>query len=237
MITIKDFSDFLGLGREKTPGMKASGILVVTKTVSLDRVLNIPKSTRFDSESGYKYFTTEDNTISESATFLPVAVVSQSPGQAYNIPANQVWTSPQIGGVSVANPQAFTGGQDSLPEIKGIYPQRQKGIGPSDNQLQRCIDVAVAVIRGMIGLSPKDDFPYTDSRVREAVFLLALYRLENNQIQETRFQKPSLHATSPEESRYFRANVYKPLMGQVSGLISHLTRWDMVINGGMNESA
>ena len=175
-------------------------------------------------------------TISESAVFAPVTVQAQNAGAQYNIQPSQNWASPQLGGVTVQNAIPFSNGSDDIPERKGLYPQRQKGVGPTDTQLQRALDVSHQVIRGMIGLKDTEDFP-DDSRTREAVFLLSMYRLENNLTQEAIFAKPTLHATSPQETRYFRANVYRHLMNQVAGLISHLTKWERIINGEEAQSA
>ena len=230
MYSITDFESFLGLGSDKIPGSKAVGIVVVTQTVSPDTSLTLPKNTRFDSSEGLKFFSTEEFTISESASFLPVTLQAQNNGSRYNIPANSGWSSPQIGGVSLSNPQPFSNGVDEKAEIRGFYPQRQRGIGPKPEQLQRVLILSVAFIRGMLGLLPSESFDYDDVRIKEAVFMLAMYRLQNTTTQELVFSKPTLHATSPTETRYFRERIYPALKMQIGHLLAHKYKYQRIIN-------
>ena len=223
-ISVADFAVFLGYGIKGHPGEKASGIIVVTKTVRVDQPLTIPANTRFDSSSGHKFFTTQQNIISESASFLPIGVVAQNAGADANIPAGQTWASPSLGGVSVANPQPFFGGENPVADEPGLYPQRQKNLGPKDVELRRALDVGTALIRSMIGLKEGESVPFDDVRVREAIFLVSMYRLESNLIQERRFSAPSLHASAGEVVKYFRQSLYKPVMQQATDLISHVRK-------------
>ena len=237
MVTLANFVDFLGLGQEAQPATPAVGILVLTKSQALqNRPVSVPLKTLFDAPSG-RYETTEEAEISESASFLPVAAVARVPGSGGNISSNSDWSSPQIGGLSVSNPAPFVGGSDLVPERKGIYPQRQKGLGPTDTRLQFCLNVGKALLTSIMGLGPDDTFPEDDPRVAEATFLLSLYRLENNLIQGQRYSKPSLHATSPEVEAYFRSSVWQPVLRQATFLVSHRIKYKEIIYDKEKKSA
>ena len=147
LYSVKEFRSFLGLGSDAVAGRKSAGIITITKEVRKNQPLSIPQGTRFDVALGLKFFTNAQVEISESAVFSPVTVVGESVGSRFNIPANQTWSSPVIGGISITNGLPFSGGIDATPEVFGFFPQREKGKGPNNDQLNRVLVLATAFIK------------------------------------------------------------------------------------------
>ena len=236
MFTIADFANFLGYGRAAQVGTKSAGIVTITKTVRLNQPLTIPKSTRFDVNTGLKFFSIEQVEISESASFGPVGLTAQNPGAEYNIEANQTWASPQLGGIDVRNGLPFSGGKDSQPERPGYFPQRQK-IGPQDDEMARVLTVATQKVRYMMGLNDDEDFPFEDPSVKQGTFLYGMFLIENFSSQVQNYSKPTLHSTSPQEQRIYRDRLYKPLMAQIHDLISHKCNYRRLVYDKDRKSA
>ena len=228
MVTLQQFSTFMGLGQKSAPSVKSYGLLVITKGPTLlNRPLIIPKGTLFDtSETAQRFETVEANTISESASFLPVGVRARAGGERGNIPANQTWSSPQIGSVTATNPQAFSGGINSKPEVPGYFPQRGAGKGPSPAQMQIALDTGHAMVESVLRLDPDTTFEsQIDARVTSAILISSLWFLENNTVQTLETVRPSLHSVAPTERRIFKDRLYKPIMAIVTNLCSHKINW------------
>ena len=240
VITIQEFSTFLGLGQEKISPVASIGLLVVTKGHSLNnQSLTIPKGSIFaTSETALRFATTEENTISESASFLPVAVRCRTLGSIGNLPPNQTWTSLQINSVTATNPQAFSQGSDGQEEKAGYFPQRQRNKGPSDAQLQLSLDTAHAIIKSLLCQPEDTPFePETDPRLKQAIFISALWFLENNVMQTLETSRPALHAVSPTERRIFKDRVYRPVLMICGHLISHRINWKRRLGYAESQSA
>lgn len=225
-LNIDEFSQFLGLGREAVPASQAIGVLTARPVQAVRTApIDIPQGSVFNTES-LIFESLALASLSESATFVPITAQCKTPGIIGNIAAGQTWSS-NVAGLTISNESAFAGGAEAVPERLGIYPQRQRGLGPTPESLQRALDVGQAVIKQMLDVETLPD----DPRVRESVFLISMYRLENTGSQEVTFQKPSQHATSPTERRWFRSAVYAPLMGQVGRLLAHIRPYSKLING------
>lgn len=227
---ISDFADWYGLGREGVPASPARGIAVFTKNPPSNQIIRVSAGAVASTAGGQSYRVIADFELNESETFQPAAIEALTAGGAGNAPANQTWSF-GVAGVAVTNPNPISGGADAIAERKGIYPQRQKGLGPSDTRIKGALAVATATCRSMMGLADDADFPFADVRVKEAAFLIALYRIENISTQEVSFPRPSLNATSPQIRAWFRAALHKPLMAQAAALLRHKTNIPLHING------
>lgn len=221
MITVDNFSSFLGLGKAPSPAKKAVGLITVTQ-LNPSTSLDIQQDTQFIHVSGAKFRSTELVTISESQSFGIVALQAEEGGVLGNIPAgdNSDWTS-QIPSIEIQNQNPFTGGVDEQATIKGLYPNRGQFAGYSPEMLERALNVSKAVVRGLIGLQPDEELDETDVRVCEGVYLLAMYRLQNNWSQVLEYPLKSQDEASPLQTKRFMDRLYNPLLKQVIGLISH----------------
>jgi len=236
MITPNDFKQWLGYSLPGSPGTEAVGLLQITKASGREnQSFSIPKDSIF-SAKGLQFKNPEAWQVSESRSDpLDIAVRSESVGVAGNLPSGQHWNSP-VSGLLVTNPAAFSLGADPIPDTPGLYPSDQK-LEPSDSLLQLHIDTAIMMVRDIIGLLDTETIPSDDPRVKQAIFLLAMYRLENNSSQQKGRNVPDEFETNPQVTSYFRAKVYEPLLMQVRGLVSHLINWKRQINGISGEAA
>ena len=237
MFSRENFAIWLGLGRDPIPATPATGVLRVDKTGSLiGKSLTIPKDHEFIHPDGFKFEVIDAITLSESHNYTGVAVVADTPGEAFNVSPETGWST-GITNLTAENRQAFTGGAEAIAGRTGLYPQRQKGLGPSNEALDMSLEVGQELCRDIVGYEDVSDLPTDDRRVQFAVFLVALYYLENNLIQEKDFTVPTMASSSPRQTSYFRWRTHGPLMQQVCGLLSHLTKFDLHITGVASETA
>lgn len=223
-VAISEFKDFLGHAVAAT---RAVGLLQMAKAPGFEATaFTIPQGAKFVT-GGKQYATAEVWEIPESKTDpTDVAVSALRDGAGGNLPAGQVWESPVLN-IVATNPDPISGGADQKP---GLYPQDAKN-QPSDNALQRALDVSHDVIKAMLSNDPATELDVTDNRIKQAILLLSAYRLQQNLMQEQQVPVPSQHGAAPMETRYFRARVYKPLMVQITQLLSHKIDWGRAING------
>lgn len=233
-ITINDFRKWAGFSYDGFEGTKAVGLLKLTKEAgSLNQAFSIPKNYTWVA-NGIQFQNPEAWEISQTRRDpLDIAIQSVSPSARANIEAYQTWDS--YPGLSLENPFAFTLGADPQEAKGGVFPIAQD-LTIRDEILQLHLDTAISVCRSIIGLGTAEDFPENDPRVMQAVFLLSIYRLENNHTQQRQFSIFEGEMPLREQS-YFRAKVYEPLLMQVRGLLSHLIKWDRQINGTSGEVA
>lgn len=229
-VSTNTFRDFLGFAIPGTDGTKAVGLLQITKIpADIGKAFTIPENTYW-AAAGRQFISPERWEIPESKTDpTDIAVIANGVGEDGNLPANQEWSIP-IFGLLVANPAPFTGGTDPVPATPGLY-YGEEGITPTEASLQRALNVAEKVVKGMIGLTADEALDTTDSRVEQAVLLLAMFRFQNNTVQQRELPVPDNLSPSPQQVSYFRAKIYPALLNQVSGLISHLTKYKRQING------
>ena len=235
MITPTTFRQWAGFSYGGSVGARAVGLLQITKASGREnQAFSIPKDSIF-SARGLQFSNPESWQISESRSDpLDISVRAVSVGLAGNLAIGQQWNSP-VSGILATNPAAFTLGADPQKQKVGIFPIGQD-LTITDEKLQLHLDTAISICRSIIGLGQLEVFPEDDPRVKQAVFLLAMYRLENNHTQqrETSFGDSDLPL---REQSYFRAKVYEPLLMQVRGLLSHLIIWKRQINGTSGEVA
>lgn len=231
MITVLEFRQWLGYAFGGSPGRKAVGLLRFTKRAGFENMaFTIEKGQTF-SAGGFKFETVEGWQISESRTDpLEIAVQSVLLTARANIPANANWDSEPIIGLAKTNDSAFTLGRDVVESKPGTFPDSEE-LGPQDSILEFHLNAAKKVCWADMALSPDDTFPEEDERVREAVYLLAMYRLENNTTQGRSTTAPEAQIPDIQQQIYFRAKVYGPLMQQVRRLLSHRVNWGNKING------
>ena len=161
---LRDFKMFAGL---PVPGMKAVGLLVISKAAGHENAaFSIPAGTIFRAgEPGF--VTIQPYELSESATQIEDGVTAQSEGIAGNVPAGQVWTTNNI---IATNPLPFTRGEDA---IKPISLTDRLNV-PPDAVIQSQLDVAMAQIKNMLGIDA-DAEPPDAKPVERACYLLAQF--------------------------------------------------------------
>ena len=106
--------DMLGLS-ELEPA-KAVGLVKVTRT-SGNAVIDIPSGTKFTTELGLVFVTSEDASITQSKDFIETGVIAEKTGSDGNVPDGTVFTS-EIDNISVVAIGNFSQGvspYDSLP--------------------------------------------------------------------------------------------------------------------------
>ena len=109
MSMLRDFKMFAAL---PVPGMKAVGLLVISKASGHENAaFSIPAGTIFRAGEP-AFLTIQPYELSESATQIEVGVTAQSEGIAGNVPAGQVWTT-NIANIIATNPLPFTRGEDA----------------------------------------------------------------------------------------------------------------------------
>ena len=221
--SVENFRNFLGLGVE---GQPAVGLLVLSKSAGHENeAFDIPTGTIFQSR-GQSFETKQDFHLTESATQIEVAVEAQEAGSQGNLASMGHWNT-DINNLLIEQPNDFTNGSD---DKEGLYPSAPNNVGYPDLQIQFCLDLSEQVIRDQLQLKEGEDLDLTDPRVVQASNLLCMYALQNNTIQELAFANPTLQDVSPMHTKYFRANIFAPLMMQVSRLLSHKKNYQRMIN-------
>ena len=111
------FREFCGWGQKAT---KAFGLLVIRRVDLADcAVIAIPKNTRFVVlTSGQIFQNPVSAVLNESQNKIELLVQAENAGRDGNIPANQVWQSPSVRGISASNPQKFSRRQNQSVWLK-----------------------------------------------------------------------------------------------------------------------
>lgn len=227
MLSISEFKSFMGYSTGGSEGSPAYGILVITKADSSDQSsYDFPADGQWSpSGSGLNFYNPDRWTLSESARHIEIGVQSKTRSSRYNIEANLQWPPQQ--GIVITNPAAFTQGADPTPASPGLYPGLKS---PPDVRLQSAIDTGKGICSNMMGLKEGDDFPDDDPLVKEAVFLLGAYKLQNTHFQQLVAPVSSASPTAPMTTVLFRDRTFKPLMNQVFQLLSHRIDFSRLIN-------
>ena len=94
-------------------------------------------------------------------------------------------------------------------------------MGITDTFIQSYLNIAKAIITDMLGFTQEEAIPEVD-RVTESIYLLALFYIQNRSTQERKYTLNLSPGEGPtgEQTRYYRANIFKPLLRQITGMIS-----------------
>ena len=219
-ISLQEFKDYLQIGTAAVPGSPAVGVCVVRKLLNPNSSVDIPAQTKFSHSSGLTFFTTERFLVSESAAFLPITLQSQTKTSQANIPASgtSAWSSPVIGGISLENPMPFSGGVDAVPEVPGFYTSQKQR--PSDQSLQRALDLGMDKVRTMMWLTARDPDPFDKPGPKEAGLSISMAFLQNNLAQSYEIPTASLQSTNPQQQRFYRDKVMAAVIARAHDLVS-----------------
>ena len=221
MISVEDFKNFLGYQIDAIEAKNSLGLLVLTRTNPTGTVVPIPSDLVYMASGQSFVQANRDVTeINESQLFIEVSVQARHAGLASNIEADQVWTMDQVVSFTASNPNSFSEGQDAKPEVPGVAPMSLDSHGHDDDRLQACINIGKAIVRQLAGDSTTGDNElFANPLLKEAVLLVAMYRLQNINTAEvsSSFGDGGLSTTV---TQLFRDRSFLPLMTQVETLIS-----------------
>lgn len=229
MISIDDFRRFLGFSTRDTPGQKAVGILKVSRAdQSSTNIINIPAQEWSAQGTGKTFDSTESRIINQSQKHIEIGIQARLVGASYNLAAGQNWGI--MDGILVTNENPISGGKDVIKGQAGMFPDNAD-LGPADSRLQACIDLGKDFARRIIGLKPTEDLDETNILIRECVFLIGMFRLQQNTSQGYSVPIPSGQPVSKQSEVYFRHQIYQPLIRQCQGILSPLIKIGRHING------
>ena len=225
MITIDEFKAFLGYKREGTPASPSTGTLTLTRKSGKTGDIFVFGNVVFRS-SGQSFIPASIHsptqnaiaTIDDGVNFITLNVKADKTGPSGNIEANQTWIANRDVDYEISNDNAFTGGTDEVPDKPGIY--QFNGTTDElfdDDRLQACLNTGMAVVLALMGV---DDDDFENQLLKEAVFLIAMYRMENNTSQDISYQNSPPGIQAPNTTKRFKDHVYGPLLLQVEHLIS-----------------
>lgn len=229
MVTLRDFREFLGFSIE---GSGSRGLITIRRKPPIPqdkKSIDIPKNTRFYSNN-ISFYNPERTILSESSDFIPLFIVTNTKGEDSNLKPNQQWKTSLPSWITemitIENTQAFSGGIDELP---GQYFGGVGEVNLFDNQIQRALDVARLQLAKELGITESNEdtsnfelWLQDDPCIREALMMIAMYRLQQNTTQSLNYNVGySRGGSFPEQEKYFRHRDFEPLMRQVRGLISH----------------
>ena len=225
MITLDKFKQFLGFGIPGVEAQRAVGLVIVMRTIPLGEIVAIPGDLLF--LAGGQTFVLAGGgrrELNESQSFTEIPLQAQHTGPAGNIGIGQNWTMNQEVDFRTMNHTAFSGGVDEIPDKQGLYPHLVQNMEIDiDDRLQECIDLGKKVVRELAGVddSVDDDGSFfNDPCLMEAVYLVGMYRLEQNTTRDRIFNAPSSQPGWPELRAMFKDRTFLPLMAQVQSLIS-----------------
>lgn len=220
MINIELFKNFLGYGKPGISAVYARGSLTLNRKTGVAGIISIPPNLTFSVSGKFYESVTGRNPreINESQDFVPYLVQATFPGVSGNLSQlNQTFNINQDVDFTATNEGAITGGAEEIAPVAGASLADFEEAGLTDERLQEALDVGTAIVKSMSG---NDDADLTDNiLIKEAVYLVAMYRLQNNTITEksTTLGSEELSGTV---NRFFRDRSFIPLMGQVESLIS-----------------
>ena len=154
---------------------------------------------------------------------IEIPLQARHAGVDGNIPANQNWRVDQSVDFTVSNPNPFSEGAEAIPKRLGLYPSSgnlQQGI--EDSRVQEALDTGKLVVKDMgpIKAGITDETLFSNVLIRQATYLVAMYYLENNQVQESSGPTYVIDQSSNNARRMFKDRIFLPLMQQVDSLIS-----------------
>ena len=220
MITIEKFKNYLGFTRKAKPAVPARGTLTLNRKTGVTGIIRVPDNLTFSTSGKFYKSSTESNfrELNQSQSFIPYLVVAVHGGPSYNLTeTNQIFAIDQVVNFTATNESPIVGGLDAIPEMPGINVLDLEQQGWTDDRLQEALDVGTYIVRELAGNSDTD---LTDNiLIREAIYLMSMYRLQNNQTTEktTSFGDDGL---SNATKTFFRDRSFLPLMQQVQSLIS-----------------
>ena len=225
MITLDEFKSFLGYFRKGTPASPSQGILTLTRKSGITGDIFVFGNVVFRASG--KSFIPSINlqtknsiaTIADGVNFITLDVKAENPGTASNLPANQTWIANIDVDYNITNDDSFSGGVDEVEDKPGIYQWNgtaQENL-VADDRLQACLNTGQAVVMELMGV---DDEDFDHQLLKEAVFLIAMYRMENNTSQDISYQGSPPGVQAPNTTKRFKDHVYEPLLLQVEHLIS-----------------
>ena len=161
--------------------------------------------------------------INESQNMVEVPLQARRAGSAGNIEANQNWQVDQSVDFTVTNPNAFSQGAEAVPQRLGLYPSSgdfQQRM--DDTRVQEALDTGKLIVKdlGPIKSDVTDEVLFNNVLIKQAVYLISMYWLENNQVQESSGPAYNLNQTGNQSRRMFKDRTFLPLMQQVDSLIS-----------------
>ena len=216
MITIENFKKYLGYAEADIPAVKARGTLTLNRKPGVTGIIPIPSNLIFLSPLGNDYKSaTLDNPIeiNESQDFVPYFIESRfyQGAKGNYAGTNSPFQINQTVDFTATNAGPISGGKDYIPGALGLLNFEQLAF--TDDRLQDALDIGTEIVKQMSGNSDND---LTDNiLIREAIYLVAMYRLQNNNTNETSANIEIMTAT-----RFFRDRTFAPLMRQVENLIS-----------------
>ena len=224
MITIEDFKKFMGWSKAAEDAKKAVGLVVATRSTPVGSLVLIPSNLVF--YAGGQSFIQPLNqrtVINESQNMVEFPLQARHAGVAGNIEANQNWQVDQSVDFTVTNPNAFSQGAEAVPQRLGLYPSSgdfQQRM--DDDRVQEALDTGKLIVKeiGPIKSGTTDETLFGNVLIKQATYLVAMYYLENNQVQESSGPAYNLNQTGNQSRRMFKDRTFLPLMQQVDSLIS-----------------
>lgn len=225
MITLDEFKAFLGYRRPGTPASPATGTLTLTRKSGITGDVFVFGNVVFRA-SGQSFIPASVMSptqnpvakIRDGINFITLNVKADQTGPSGNIEASQTWITNLDVDYEVSNDNAFIGGADEVADKPGIY--QFNGTTEelvADDRLQACLNTGQAAVMALMGV---DDEDFDHQLLKEAVFLIAMYRLENNTSQDIAYQNSPPGVQAPNTQKRFKDHVYGPLLLQVEHLIS-----------------
>ena len=222
MITIDNFKQFLGWGRPEEEAKPAIGLVILTRSSPTGTVIPILDSLVFyGGGQSFVQANRETMEINESQTMVEIPLIARNAGLAGNIPASQIWNVDQSVSFAVSNPNAFSQGAEALPARPGLFPASDTGQGYDDERVQEALDIGKAVVKqiGPIKSDVTDETLFANVLIKQAVYLVSMYALENNQVQESTGPLYILQQTAGDVRRMFKDRTWLPLLAQVNAYI------------------
>lgn len=222
MINIENFKKYLGFRIPAKPAVKARGILTLNRRTGVSGIIPIPQGLVFSTSGKFYESGTSQNPIelNESQDFIPYVVQAVHPGASSNLTAlNQYFSIDQgLLRFTATNENVIVGGLDGIPEIPGINPMDSEQIGWSDDRLQEALNIGTYIVRALAGNQDED---FTDHiLIIEAIYLCAMYRLQNSQTTEKDAVLSFEGLANSSTKTFFRDRTFLPLVQQVQSLIS-----------------
>lgn len=210
MVSVLNFKRFMGYKVDPQDAKKSVGVLTITKNPPGSNIISIPKDTVFSTPTK-TFQSIEDANISESNTFIPLAVQSVLSGASENIPAGQLWSS-GIAGITIENSQPFSGGEDAVIESSSW---KVFGDVRDESELQKSLDAAIIGVKTKLSLPDLID----NVAVDRAVYLLATFYFQNNTIQEKSVSVQG-DDLSIETNHYYRERIFQAIQVEIDSLIA-----------------
>ena len=208
----------------------AVGVVKASRSGGGNQVIEIPKDSVFIANKIHGFSVFEARTLSETASFVPVPVKALKLGASENLPIGAQWTD-AIQGISISNEQAITGGVDAVISDARHPSSYIKNIEDiSDAKIESMLSLAISIVRDIIGYTATEDSPTDDPRYDTACFILCKYWIEQDTFQEV-VSDLGEEFFKQRQTKYWRSQVYSPLLKQCIGLVVHLRKVSRFIPG------